>query len=71
MKQAHVGLVLIGIALVMVISNIADAMQELKDWHGVVNVITPALVAPALKQLSATALGALGGKMLNPFGEKP
>lgn len=68
MKQTQVGAVLIGVALFMALSNLADAMQDLKDWHGVTSAITPALIAPALKQLASTGLGILGGKMLNQFG---
>ncbi|HEX8030263.1 MAG TPA: hypothetical protein VF491_17435 [Vicinamibacterales bacterium] len=67
MKQNHTGWVFIATAIALMAFNVSDSIADLQNWHA---ATTTAFVGAALKQASTVALAALGGKMLNPFGEE-
>ncbi len=56
-----VGYTLIVLAVGAALVNTSDIITDLKDWHG---ATAPSFVGPFLKQLGATLLAAVGGKLL-------
>lgn len=67
MTQHRTGWIFIATALALMLFNMSDAIKDLQTWHG---ATTPQFFAIVLKQGATVALSALGGKMLNPFGDQ-
>ena len=61
---------LIGVAGLLMLSNLGEAWMDLNDWHGAASVITPAFVAIIIKQAVGLSTAAMGGAMLPQVGAK-
>lgn len=55
------GWALISIAFFVTIQNVGDQLADLREWHG---VTTPQFIGALLKNLGATGIAAVGGKLL-------
>ena len=65
MTQKLAGYSLLIAAVFMMLSNIGDAVADLQTWHAATST---AFVGAILKQIGATGMAALGGKLLPSFG---